>query len=945
MVDTNRMKTIQAQVFPNGMEQQRIEIKKIKDYMQELDIDSSNSPFENDEELKSFFLNPRTKGFEVKELFIKCFQEAGFDFVERAVNRINNKNERCELFFKVFNVYPKANVNTVHPEPNMKSEKRTEQQVLSSSPIEMTNGLLQAIYNKAKKIDKSDVIDITEFTLVEKMPITLQDEFYITLPEDISVYNGCIGLVDYNTNKVVANGCLKVNDGKTHLLFKEKNIAYNAFINNRRFRLFLFSISSGNFFQGKINANNFNGEVYEIDGCYIDYKKLERTNKTLCIDFGTSNTTAGSYKIKNPQVDGTAAVEIVQFLDVTEDEPSTKEMLPTLVYVNSCKNGEVEYAFGYEARKKIIDADYDTEASVFYEIKRWINDIDKEEEICDEDGNKCKVRRRDIIKAYIQNVIDLSEQYFKVKFSKLHFSAPIKLKNSFIREMEKLFNKDYGILPPEASLDEGVAIIYNHIAKKLYENIQSMDEPEKIMILDCGGGTTDLASCSYQYLASNSYKTIKIKTNFENGDSNFGGNNITFKILQILKIKLAHYLKNKNEEDIQKQDISVQSLITADENEIMSNIDEDFKDGDKNTEVNGLKAKNAIYKDFEQAYNEAEKYIPTRFADCNLRNKKRKIKRNYYYLWQMAEAIKIEFYRINLVVIDFNKTEDRKIYAKNTEQYYLFADIDQSGNLVKYDNPMKDIDVTINEIRRVLCPDIYALLNTLFGQLYITNQLTGYYYKLSGQSCKINLFHELMKEFIPGKNIRYPKGSTREDSGTLKMSCINGCIEYIRDKEYGEIKPEITVKQPKMIYNVYHKTLVGEDKILGTDNSCEVIVLPDTAKKADFIVKDKNGIVKKHFSYEFKLEFEHSCTVTQIQKEIEGKTYLDKDIIENNIIDKIFNVSEPKVIFLFVIPVKNGYGINIYQICKDNDKYYLPQNDKFESFEDESLKTFFDGKR
>lgn len=96
-------------------------------------------------------------------------------------------------------------------------------------------------------------------------------------------------------------------------------------------------------------------------------------------------------------------------------------MLPTLVYVNSCKNSEVEYAFGYEARKKIIDADYDTEASVFYEIKRWINDIDKEEEICDEDGNKCKVRRKDIIKAYIQNVIDLSEQYFKVKFDKLHF--------------------------------------------------------------------------------------------------------------------------------------------------------------------------------------------------------------------------------------------------------------------------------------------------------------------------------------------------------------------------------------------------------------------------------------------------------------------------------------------------------------------------------------------
>ena len=57
MMDIKRMEDIQTQVFPNGIEQQRIEIKKIKDYMQELDIDYSNAPFDNDEGLKNFFLN------------------------------------------------------------------------------------------------------------------------------------------------------------------------------------------------------------------------------------------------------------------------------------------------------------------------------------------------------------------------------------------------------------------------------------------------------------------------------------------------------------------------------------------------------------------------------------------------------------------------------------------------------------------------------------------------------------------------------------------------------------------------------------------------------------------------------------------------------------------------------------------------------------------------
>ena len=247
MVDINRMETILTQVFPNGMKQQRIEIKKIKDYMQELDIDSSNSPFENDEGLKNFFLNPRTKGFEIKELFVKCFQEAGFDFIESAVKKINSREDRCELFFKAFNIYPKANINTVSPEQDVKPEEQIEQQASSSITVEMTNKLLQTIYDKAKKVDKTDVIDITEFTLVEKMPITLQDEFYISLPNDISVYNGCIGLVDYNTNKVVANGHLEINKEITHLIFKDKNINYNAFINNRKFKLFLFPSDSSNF--------------------------------------------------------------------------------------------------------------------------------------------------------------------------------------------------------------------------------------------------------------------------------------------------------------------------------------------------------------------------------------------------------------------------------------------------------------------------------------------------------------------------------------------------------------------------------------------------------------------------------------------------------------------------------------------------------------------------
>ena len=101
---------------------------------------------------------------------------------------------------------------------------------------------------------------------------------------------------------------------------------------------------------------------------------------------------------------------------------------------------------------------------------------------------------------------------------------------------------------------------------------------------------------------------------------------------------------------------------------------------DEGFETDDFTVKDKIYGTFEQAYNEAEKYIPTCFAPCKLRNEKRKMKRNYYYLWQMAEAIKIEFYRINLVVIDFNKVEERKIYAKNWINIIYLLILTKAGN-------------------------------------------------------------------------------------------------------------------------------------------------------------------------------------------------------------------------------------------------------------------------
>lgn len=86
--------------------------------------------------------------------------------------------------------------------------------------------------------------------------------------------------------------------------------------------------------------------------------------------------------------------------------------------------------------------------------------------------------------------------------------------------------------------------------------------------------------------------------------------------------------------------------------------------------------KNIIYEKFVDAYQKAENIIPTIFSE----NKKfqfdgqlKKIKRNYYYLWQLAEKIKIKFYEEDVVSIGFHPDGNKPLEFDTIENYYLYV--------------------------------------------------------------------------------------------------------------------------------------------------------------------------------------------------------------------------------------------------------------------------------
>lgn len=159
-----------------------------------------------------------------------------------------------------------------------------------------------------------------------------------------------------------------------------------------------------------------------------------------------------------------------------------------------------------------------------------------------------------------------------------------------------------------------------------------------------------------------------------------------------------------------------------------------------------------MYKKFEEKYNLAESIIPTRFAEITMQEKQKRIKRNFYYLWQLAEQIKIDFYANERVQIG---GADQPLKVDPTGYFVNYYNKDNKLERQEL-GTLEPIRITVNELHRLLCGDIFGLLNEIF--LFKRDKIDTYnFYRLSGQSCKINLFMELFKEFVPGRKLRQNK--------------------------------------------------------------------------------------------------------------------------------------------------------------------------------------------
>ena len=211
---------------------------------------------------------------------------------------------------------------------------------------------------------------------------------------------------------------------------------------------------------------------------------------------------------------------------------------------------------------------------------------------------------------------------------------------------------------------------------------------------------------------------------------------------------------------------------------------------------------------------------------------------------------------------------------------------------------------------------------------------------LSGQSCRINIFQDMLKEFVPGKSLR--GGTKIETAEEKKRACVEGCIQYLSDKAYGKISSTIRTEMPNIIYKVNvdkdsltSKMLFDGGKISVQENKVympEITIYRREITPGWIHLTVSNNLVQNS-SADYRKDIMIQSHFPE-GRDIENIEEFKKEILEHapenfaqwNITDDTTTVLDRLIetlnyesidkLLIFVVPNNNGFSFTLWQIIK-----------------------------
>lgn len=719
-----------------------------------------------------------------------------------------------------------------------------------------------------------DVIIPGTIILYEGTGLNELDQYKVK--SDIALYEGNLLLVDENLQIYTCFYLKEIED--TWNLFQGASMPIKP-LTKHQYSILYFPYESDSEFlydcyQG--NVKNVPGriEAVRIPLLNIEVKEVTDTDLPLVIDFGSSNTTMG---ICLP--DGTTKIA----------KAGNGNIIPSVIGVEETEEGKYGFLFGYEALALEKQNYQDEDVPVFFDIKRWVSDSARLEGVILKSGFKYQISRRDMLSAFLEYLMNLAKQQFKCRFKNIQFLAPIRQKEKF-QDLFKELLPGYNV---NCELDEGMAVLFNTIHGMIRNNKYERGRWYQALIIDCGGGTTDLTSGRFSIENSRISYTINLETRYENGDTNFGGNNLTFRILQMLKIKIARALSIAGEEWGEQR--------------------------------------------INDQYERAESILPTHFKkyEEKSRNHYFRVKNNYYYLFQLAEEVKKSFFQASFQYELFINTEKNQMKNEMFLDKWKLSIRDKTG-LTHIDQDIR-FPLYLNEIEFLLQPDIYHVMERFLDQKFEQGELQEYeMLKLTGQSCKSRLFTEALKQYVPGKLIQSTK---REgDDAGLKMCCLEGALSYFMDCKRGYMKVNQDYQVRTLPYEIMAYTHENQEKILirSLDEEDQIGCISRfmVGKQLDLYLSDEKGKRLKAYYFEYDTETFVRTTQEEIEREYE------KSVIQ----EETDTILEGEMKF-FVWVSRKRWGFLVLPVLRENEVLYKGKETFFDFEDDTWEENFFDGRK